>query len=276
MSAAHDDRTAQGWARIGDWFLRAYDVLVDEDEMQKLRRLDRTHSLALAFSHRSYLDGMVIPKVLSSRRFSPTYTFGGANLNSSADRLGRQPDRPHLHPPRDPGDPGLPARAARPTSPAGAPTSATWPGRSRAAAPAPASCARRSTASCKYLADAVAGRRRASRTRMRGAGLDRLRPAARGLADDRGGARRQQDAGGLALAGALRAAAAQPARPRLPRLRRAVLAARADGRAAPPRAHRRTRRSSGSPSTSPTGSTAPPRSPPPRSSRSRSSAPTGR
>lgn len=81
MSAAHDDRTSQGWARMGDWFLRAYDVLVDEDDMQKLKKLDRSHSLALAFSHRSYLDGMVIPNVLMARRFSPTYTFGGANLN---------------------------------------------------------------------------------------------------------------------------------------------------------------------------------------------------
>ncbi|QSR29129.1 glycerol-3-phosphate acyltransferase [Nocardioides sp. S5] len=81
MAAAHDDRTSQGWARMGEWFLRAYDVLVDEDDMQELKRLDRSHSLALAFSHRSYLDGMVIPNALSSRRFSPTYTFGGANLN---------------------------------------------------------------------------------------------------------------------------------------------------------------------------------------------------
>jgi glycerol-3-phosphate O-acyltransferase len=81
MAAAHDDRTTQGWARMGEWFLRAYDVLVDEDQMQQLRRLDRSHSLALAFSHRSYLDGMVIPNALMARRFSPTYTFGGANLN---------------------------------------------------------------------------------------------------------------------------------------------------------------------------------------------------
>lgn len=81
MAADHDERTSQGWARLGDWFLRAYDVLVDEDQMQRLRRVDRQHSLALAFSHRSYLDGMVIPNVLMARRFSPTYTFGGANLN---------------------------------------------------------------------------------------------------------------------------------------------------------------------------------------------------
>lgn len=81
MAADHDERTSQGWARMGDWFLRAYDVLVDEDQMQRLRKVDRRHSLALAFSHRSYLDGMVIPNVLMARRFSPTYTFGGANLN---------------------------------------------------------------------------------------------------------------------------------------------------------------------------------------------------
>lgn len=81
MAAAHDDRASQGWARLGDWFLRAYDVLVDEEDMQQLRRVDRDHSLALAFSHRSYLDGMVIPNALMARRFSPTYTFGGANLN---------------------------------------------------------------------------------------------------------------------------------------------------------------------------------------------------
>ncbi|MCF6378298.1 lysophospholipid acyltransferase [Nocardioides KLBMP 9356] len=81
MAADHDDRTAQGWVRLGEWFLRAYDVLVDEDDMHALKRLDRSHSLALAFSHRSYLDGMVIPNALAARRFSPTYTFGGANLN---------------------------------------------------------------------------------------------------------------------------------------------------------------------------------------------------
>jgi glycerol-3-phosphate O-acyltransferase len=81
MAADVGERATQGWARMGEWFLRAYDVLVDEDEMHRLRKVDRTHSLALAFSHRSYLDGMVIPNALMARRFSPTYTFGGANLN---------------------------------------------------------------------------------------------------------------------------------------------------------------------------------------------------
>lgn len=81
MSAGHQRRATEGWARLGDWFMRAYDVLVDEEELQKLRKLDREHSLALAFSHRSYLDGFVVPNVLMARRFSPTFTFGGANLD---------------------------------------------------------------------------------------------------------------------------------------------------------------------------------------------------
>lgn len=81
MSAGHQRRATEGWARLGEWFMRAYDVLVDEEELQKLRKLDREHSLALAFSHRSYLDGFVVPNVLMARRFSPTFTFGGANLD---------------------------------------------------------------------------------------------------------------------------------------------------------------------------------------------------
>lgn len=81
MSAGHHRRATEGWARLGAWFMRAYDVLVDEEELRKLRALDRQHSLALAFSHRSYLDGFVVPNVLMARRFSPTFTFGGANLD---------------------------------------------------------------------------------------------------------------------------------------------------------------------------------------------------
>lgn len=81
MAASHGSLTTKNWSRAGDWFLRAYDVLVDEDQMARLKKLDRSNSLALAFSHRSYLDGMVVPNVLRARRFSPTFTFGGANLD---------------------------------------------------------------------------------------------------------------------------------------------------------------------------------------------------
>ena len=81
MAASHGPRTTAQWAKAGDWFARAYDVLVDEDQIARLKKLDRQHSLALAFSHRSYLDGVIVPNVLRARRFSPTFTFGGANLD---------------------------------------------------------------------------------------------------------------------------------------------------------------------------------------------------
>lgn len=81
MSASHGARTTRSWSRAGEWFMRAYDVIVDEEELAALRKLDRDHSLALAFSHRSYLDGLAVPNVLLARRFSPTFTFGGANLD---------------------------------------------------------------------------------------------------------------------------------------------------------------------------------------------------
>ena len=81
MAASQSDSLGRRWRQLGDWFLRAYDVWVDEDQIAALRELDRSYSLGLAFSHRSYLDGFVLPNVLSSRRFSPTYTFGGANLD---------------------------------------------------------------------------------------------------------------------------------------------------------------------------------------------------
>lgn len=81
MAASHSAWVTQNWSRTGNWFMRAYDVLVDEDQIAELKKLDRDHSLALAFSHRSYLDGLVVPNVLRARRFSPTFTFGGSNLD---------------------------------------------------------------------------------------------------------------------------------------------------------------------------------------------------
>lgn len=81
MSATHGDKASEAWRKFGQWLTRAYDVYVDDDSVAELRRLDRKHSLLFLFSHRSYLDGTVVPEVVSSRAISPPYTFGGANLN---------------------------------------------------------------------------------------------------------------------------------------------------------------------------------------------------
>jgi len=81
MAPSLDERAVEAWRRFSRWFMRAYDVLVDEDQVTQLRKLDRKATLAFAFSHRSYLDGMLLPEVILANRLSPALTFGGSNLN---------------------------------------------------------------------------------------------------------------------------------------------------------------------------------------------------
>ncbi|GLE51446.1 lysophospholipid acyltransferase [Mycobacterium montefiorense] len=81
MAASLDERAVHGWRGFSRWLMRAYDVLVDEDQIAQLRTLDRKATLAFAFSHRSYLDGMLLPEMILANRLSAAFTFGGANLN---------------------------------------------------------------------------------------------------------------------------------------------------------------------------------------------------
>ncbi len=81
MASTHDPRPTNAWRAFGRWFLRAYDVYVDDDQVERLRALDRQSSLAFAFAHRSYLDGFVVPEVIAANRLTPVYTLGGSNLN---------------------------------------------------------------------------------------------------------------------------------------------------------------------------------------------------
>lgn len=81
MAASLDERAVQAWRGFSRWLMRAYDVLVDEDQITQLRKLDRKATLVFAFSHRSYLDGMLLPEAILANRLSPALTFGGANLN---------------------------------------------------------------------------------------------------------------------------------------------------------------------------------------------------
>ena len=80
MAATHQPRATNAWRAFGRWFLRAYDVYVDDGQVQRLRELDRHSSLAFAFSHRSYLDGFIVPEVVAAKRLTPAYTLGGSNL----------------------------------------------------------------------------------------------------------------------------------------------------------------------------------------------------
>jgi glycerol-3-phosphate O-acyltransferase len=81
MAPSLDERAVHAWSGFSRWFMRAYDVLVDEDQIAQLRKLDRKAALAFAFSHRSYLDGMLLPEVILANRLRPALTFGGSNMN---------------------------------------------------------------------------------------------------------------------------------------------------------------------------------------------------
>lgn len=81
MAPSLDKSAVQAWRGFSRWLMRAYDVLVDEDQIAQLRKLDRKATLAFAFSHRSYLDGLLLPEMIQANRLSPALTFGGANLN---------------------------------------------------------------------------------------------------------------------------------------------------------------------------------------------------
>jgi glycerol-3-phosphate O-acyltransferase len=61
--------------------LRGYDLLLDEEGLARLRRLDRKHTLVFLISHRSYLDGWTMGPQLSALGFSPTFFLGGSNAN---------------------------------------------------------------------------------------------------------------------------------------------------------------------------------------------------
>jgi len=81
MAPSLDESAVAAWRGFSRWLMRAYDVLTDEDQITQLRKLDRKATLAFAFSHRSYLDGLLLPEVIQANRLSPALTFGGANLN---------------------------------------------------------------------------------------------------------------------------------------------------------------------------------------------------
>ena len=49
MAASLDERAVEAWRGFSRWLMRAYDVLVDEDQIAQLRKLDRKATLAFAF-----------------------------------------------------------------------------------------------------------------------------------------------------------------------------------------------------------------------------------
>lgn len=84
------DELATGWSRVsvdlvgvlGRALSRGFDPEIDYDEYQvaAMRAALETHPAVLLFSHRSYIDGAVVPVAMQDNRLPPVHVFAGINL----------------------------------------------------------------------------------------------------------------------------------------------------------------------------------------------------
>ena len=57
------------------------EIVCNQDAVEKLRQIVREYPSILLWTHKTYLDGMVLPKLLYDNDFPMPHMFGGANLN---------------------------------------------------------------------------------------------------------------------------------------------------------------------------------------------------
>lgn len=85
------DELATGWSRVsvdlvsvlGRLISRGFDPQIDYDEYQvaAMRAGLDAHPAVLLFSHRSYIDGAVVPVAMQENRLPPVHVFAGINLS---------------------------------------------------------------------------------------------------------------------------------------------------------------------------------------------------
>jgi glycerol-3-phosphate O-acyltransferase len=85
------DELATGWSRVsvdlvgvlGRALSRGFDPEIDYDEYQvaAMRAALEAHPAVLLFSHRSYIDGAVVPVAMQENRLPPVHMFAGINLS---------------------------------------------------------------------------------------------------------------------------------------------------------------------------------------------------
>ncbi|OBI82289.1 glycerol-3-phosphate 1-O-acyltransferase [Mycobacterium sp. 1245805.9] len=85
------DELATGWSRVsvdlvgvlGRALSRGFDPEIDYDEYQvaAMRAALEAHPAVLLFSHRSYIDGAVVPVAMQENRLPPVHVFAGINLS---------------------------------------------------------------------------------------------------------------------------------------------------------------------------------------------------
>ncbi|BBY52435.1 glycerol-3-phosphate acyltransferase [Mycolicibacterium arabiense] len=89
------DELSTGWSRFSvdlipslgrAIFSRGFDPNIDYDrsQVESMRKALETHPAVLLFSHRSYLDGVIVPVAMQENRLPPVHTFAGINLSFGA------------------------------------------------------------------------------------------------------------------------------------------------------------------------------------------------
>lgn len=89
------DELSTGWSRFSvdlipslgrAIFSRGFDPNIDYDrsEVESMRGALENHPAVLLFSHRSYLDGVIVPVAMQENRLPPVHTFAGINLSFGA------------------------------------------------------------------------------------------------------------------------------------------------------------------------------------------------
>ncbi|PRC53066.1 glycerol-3-phosphate acyltransferase, partial [Mycobacterium sp. ITM-2017-0098] len=82
------DELGTGWSRFSvdlipsmgrAIFSRGFDPNIDYDraEVEQIRQALESHPAVLLFSHRSYLDGAIVPVAMQENRLPPVHTFAG-------------------------------------------------------------------------------------------------------------------------------------------------------------------------------------------------------
>jgi len=61
MAVSHLPPVVRVWHALSAWMVRGFQVVIDDDDLAKLRALDRDHALIFLISHRSYLDQFSFP-----------------------------------------------------------------------------------------------------------------------------------------------------------------------------------------------------------------------
>ena len=89
------DELSTGWSRFSvdlipslgrAIFSRGFDPNIDyeRNEVESMRRNLENHPAVLLFSHRSYLDGVIVPVAMQENRLPPVHTFAGIKCLSAS------------------------------------------------------------------------------------------------------------------------------------------------------------------------------------------------